>query len=157
CYAFLHVNVEAYPDPAPPIIEVLAQMSGGTAEEMERQVTIPLEVTLAGMPGLTHTRSKSIFGLSHLRTQFAYGTDYLAARPEVSNRLQFTQPLPNGVVPQLSPESPTGEIYRYTLNCPRDAAGNEIYNLNDLKALQDWVLEREFRRVPRIVDVSSSG
>jgi cobalt-zinc-cadmium resistance protein CzcA len=156
-YSFLKVNVEAYPDPAPPIIEVIAQFPGGTAEEVERQVTVPLEVTLAGMPGMTHTRTKSMFGLSHLRVQFAYGWEYDKARQEVINRLQFTQPLPAGVTPQLSPESPTGEIYRYTLNVPRDEAGQEIYTLNDIKALQDWVLEREFRRVPRIIDVTSSG
>jgi cobalt-zinc-cadmium resistance protein CzcA len=156
-YSFLHVNVEAYPDPAPPIIEVVAPDTGASAEEIERQVTIPLEVTLAGMPGLKYVRSKSLFGLSHLRIQFEYGVEYDRARQEVINRLQFTQPLPPGVTPQLSPESPTGEIYRYTLDCPKDEAGNDIYTLNDLKALQDWVLEREFRRVPRIVDVSSSG
>ena len=156
-YAFLNVNVEAYPDPAPAIVEIIGQFPGGSAEEVERQVTVPLEVTLAGMPGLTHLRSKSMFGLSHLRCQFEYGHEYNAARQEVINRLQFTQPLPPGVTPQLSPESPTGEIFRYTLNCPRDAAGHDLYTLNDLKALQDWVLEREFRRVPRIIDVSSSG
>jgi cobalt-zinc-cadmium resistance protein CzcA len=156
-HSFLSVNVEAYPDPAPAIIEVVAQFPGASAEEVERQVTIPLEVTLAGMPGLKFCRTKSLFGLSHLRNQFEYGYDYNAARQEVINRLQFTQPLPPGVTPQLSPESPTGEIFRYTLDCPKDASGRDIYTLNDLKALQDWVLEREFRRVPRIIDVSSSG
>src|SRR5262249_25961658 len=119
--------------------------------------TVPLEVTFAGMPKQTHLRSKSLFGLAHLRLQFEYGYPYEQAREETINRLQFTQPLPPGVTPQISPESPTGEIYRYTLRSPRDGAGNDIYTLNDLKALQDWVLEREFRRVPRIVDVSSSG
>src|SRR5438309_10035706 len=89
-YAFLNVNVEAYPDPAPPIIEVVAQFPGASAEEVERQVTIPLEVTLAGMPGLKVTRSKSLFGLSHLRNQFDYGVDYEKAKQEVINRLQFT-------------------------------------------------------------------
>src|SRR5438067_5252081 len=89
-YAFVHVNVEAYPDPAPAIIEVIAQYPGASAEEVERQVTIPLEVTLAGMPGLKYTRSKSLFGLSHLRNQFDYGIDFYAARQEVINRLQFT-------------------------------------------------------------------
>src|SRR5580765_382057 len=93
-YAFLHVNVEAYPDPAPAIIEVVAQYPGASAEEVERQVTIPLEVTLAGMPGLKYTRSKSLFGLSHLRNQFDYGVDFYKARQEVINRLQFTQGLP---------------------------------------------------------------
>jgi cobalt-zinc-cadmium resistance protein CzcA len=156
-YSFLHVNVEAYPDPAPAIIEVVAQFPGASAEEVERQVTIPLEVTLAGMPGLKFCRTKSLFGLAHLRNQFEYGYDYNAARQEVINRLQFTQALPPGVTPQLSPESPTGEIFRYTLRSPKDASGRDVYTLNDLKALQDWVLEREFRRVPRIIDVSSSG
>src|SRR5256885_17205734 len=74
-YAFYNVNVEAYPDPAPAIIEVVAQYPGASAEEVERQVTIPLEVTLAGMPGLKYTRSKSLFGLAHLRNQFDYGID----------------------------------------------------------------------------------
>src|SRR5207253_8094624 len=113
-YAFANVNVEAYPDPAPAIIEVVAQYPGASAEEVERQVTIPLEVTLAGMPGLKSTRSKSLFGLSHLRNQFEYGYDYEKARQEVINRLQFAQALPPGVTPQLSPQTPTGEIFRYT-------------------------------------------
>src|SRR5262252_2609465 len=132
-YAFFNVNVEAYPDPAPAIIEVVAQYPGASAEEIERQVTIPLEVTFAGMPGLKMTRTKSLFGLSHLRNQFEYGIDYKEARQEVINRLQFTQRLPPGVQPQLSPQSPTGEIYRYTLQCPKDRYGKDIYTLNDLK------------------------
>src|ERR1700757_2024091 len=133
-YSFVNVNVEAYPDPAPAIIEIVAQYPGFSAEEVERQVTIPLEVTLAGMPGLKYTRSKSLFGLSHLRNQFDYGVDFYKARQEVINRLQFTQQLPAGVTPQLSPETPTGEIFRYTLKSPRDALGRDIYTLNDLKA-----------------------
>jgi cobalt-zinc-cadmium resistance protein CzcA len=156
-YAFNHVNVEAYPDPAPAIIEVIAQYPGFSAEEVERRVTIPLEVTLAGMPGLTYTRSKSLAGLSHLRNQFDYGIDYYAARQEVINRLQFVQGLPNNVNPQLSPFTPTGELIRYTLDGPKNPRGEEIYSLIDLKSVQDWVLEREFRRIPRIADVSSFG
>jgi cobalt-zinc-cadmium resistance protein CzcA len=157
-YSFVHINVEAYPDPAPAIIEVVAQWPGASAEEMERQVTTPLEITLAGMPGLKGTYSKSLFGLSHLRNVFHYGHDYDKARQEVINRLQMiTQPLPAGVTPLISPASPIGEIYRYTLKTPRDTLGNEVYTLNDLKALQDWLVEREFRRVPRIIDVTSSG
>src|SRR3954454_15218071 len=85
-FAFFNVNVEAYPDPAPAIIEVVAQFPGASAEEVERQITIPLEVALAGMPGLTYTRSKSLFGLSHLRNQFDYGIDFEKARQEVINR-----------------------------------------------------------------------
>src|SRR6516165_7734250 len=156
-YSFLNVNVEAYPDPAPAIIEVIAQYPGASAEEVERLVTIPLEVTLAGMPGLKYTRSKSLAGLSHLRNQFDYGVDFYQARQEVINRLQFTQQLPVGVTPQISPETPTGEIYRYTLRSPKDDFGHDIFSISDLKALQDWTLEREFRRVPRIADIASSG
>ncbi|MGA2618275.1 MAG: efflux RND transporter permease subunit [Thermoguttaceae bacterium] len=156
-YAFFHINVEAYPDPAPPIIEVIAQNPGASAEEMERLVTTPLEVTLAGMPGLQTTRSKSLFGLSHLRNQFQYGVDYRSARQEVINRLQFTQALPQGVVPQISPESPTGEIFRYWLPSPKDSLGRNVYTLADLKSLQDWTLERELRRIPRIADITSFG
>src|SRR6516165_8453818 len=99
-FAFVKVNVEAYPDPAPAIIEVVAQFPGASAEEVERQVTIPLEITLAGMPGLKTTRTKSLFGLSHLRNQFEYGIDFDSAKQEVINRLQFTPPLPPGVNPQ---------------------------------------------------------
>src|SRR5579872_3881536 len=107
-YSFQNINVEAYPDPAPAIIEVVAQWPGASAEEMERQVTVPLEITLAGMPGLKTTLSKSLFGLTHLRNVFEYGHDYDKARQEVINRLQFTQALPPGVSPQLSPASPIG-------------------------------------------------
>lgn len=156
-YSYIHVNVEAYPDPSPPIIEIVAQYPGGSAEEVERQVSIPLEITLSGMPKLKYLRSKSMFGLAHLRTQFEYSQDYNVARQEVINRLQFTQPLPPGVTPQLSPQSPTGEIYRYTLRSAQNPQKEDYYNRNDLKSLQDWVLEREWRRVPRIIDVTSRG
>jgi cobalt-zinc-cadmium resistance protein CzcA len=156
-YAFQNVNVEAYPDPAPAIIEVIAQWPGFSAEEVERRVTIPLEVTLAGMPGLQYTRSKSLAGLCHLRNQFEYGVDYYAARQEVINRLSFVQGLPANVNPQISPFTPTGELIRYTLDGPKNARGEEIYSLLDLKSLEDWTLEREFRRIPRIADVSSFG
>jgi cobalt-zinc-cadmium resistance protein CzcA len=155
-YAFVNVNVEAYPDPAPAIIEVVAQYPGASAEEVERQVTIPLEVALAGMPGLKYTRAKSLFGLAHLRNQFEYTMPYEKARQEVINRLRGVS-LPKGVDPEISPASPIGEIFRYSLSSPKDARGKDIYTLNDLKALQDWTLEREFRRVPRVAGVVSSG
>src|SRR5437879_5258339 len=86
-YAFFNVNVEAYPDPAPAIIEVVAQYPGASAEEVERQVTIPLEVALAGMPGLQYTRSKSLFGLPHLRNPVDYSRDHEQAKQHVINRL----------------------------------------------------------------------
>src|SRR5271154_3092049 len=90
-YAFMHVNVEAYPDPAPAIVELVAQYPGASAEEVERQVTIPLEVALAGLPGLTYTRTRSMFGLCHMRNQFEYGVDYFKARQEIINRLVNVQ------------------------------------------------------------------
>ena len=156
-YSFIHVNVEAYPDPAPAIVEVIAKFPGASAEEVERQVTIPLEVAIAGIPGLKYTRTKSLFGLSHLRNQFEYGVDFQKARQEIINRLQFVDGLPQGVVPTLSPQSPTGEIFRYTLKNPKTEMGKDVYTLNDLKSMQDTVLERQFRRVPRIIDIVSSG
>src|SRR6187455_1724890 len=107
-YAFVNVNVEAYPDPAPAIVEIIAKYPGASAEEVERQVTTPLEVALAGIPGLKYTRSKSLFGLSHVRNQFEYGVDFNVARQEVLNRLNGVDDLPEGVNPQLSPTSPTG-------------------------------------------------
>src|SRR5262245_57251959 len=155
-YSFFHINVEAYPDPAPAIVEVIAQYPGASAEEVERQVTIPLEIALAGMPGLDSSRSKSLFGLSHLRNQFDYGVDYFHARLEVLNRLNNVD-LPPGVTPVIAPTSPTGEIYRYIIRNPRDQQGKEIYTLYDMKSLNDWKLEKDFRRVPRIADVVSFG
>ena len=142
-YSFFHVNVEAYPDPAPAIVEVVAQYPSASSEEVERLVTIPLEAALAGIPGLTYTRSRSLFQLGHLRCQFDYGVDFNQAKQEVLNRLATAQ-LPAGVTPVLSPETPTGEIYRYTLSNPKDSSGRPIYTLNDLKALEDWSLERVF-------------
>src|SRR5881397_2648676 len=127
-YAFFAVNVEAYPDPAPAIIEVVAQYPGASAEEVERQVTIPLEVALAGMPGLQSTRSKSLFGLAHLRNQFDYNRDFDQAKQEVINRLSLAT-LPAGVTPQISPASPIGEILRYTIVNPKDNDGKPIYTL----------------------------
>jgi heavy metal efflux system protein len=158
--SFLNVNVEAFPDPAPAIVEVIALFPGASAEEVERQVTIPLEVTFFGMPGLKKINSKSLFGLSDLKMTWHYGDEYSykAGRQEVINRMAtMSQPLPPNVTPAISPESPTGEIFRYVLKVPKDARGREIYTLNDIKAMQDWVLEREFRTVQRIVDVTSFG
>jgi cobalt-zinc-cadmium resistance protein CzcA len=155
-YAFVNVNVEAYPDPAPAIIEVVAQYPGASAEEVERQVTIPLEIALAGMPGLDSCRSKSLFGLAHLRNQFNYARPYEQAKQDVINRLQLAT-LPPAVTPQISPASPTGEILRYTLSSPKDPLGRPYYTLYDLKALQDYALQRELLRVPRVAGVTCSG
>jgi cobalt-zinc-cadmium resistance protein CzcA len=156
-YAFTHVNIEAYPDPTPPIIDVIAQYPGASAEQVERQVTTPLEVALAGMPGLQTTRSQSMFGLSQLRNQFTYSTDYWQARQEVLNRLSGVE-LPKGVEAGISPSSPIGEVLRFTLESPKDAVtGKPLYTLNDLQSLEDFVVERELRRVPGVAGVSGIG
>jgi len=97
-YAFRVLNIEAYPDPSPPTIEVIAQNPGWSAEEMERQITVPIETQLNGMPGLDHLRSISLFGLTDIKCYFRYDTDYNFARQEVLNRLQGVQ-LPAGVQP----------------------------------------------------------
>lgn len=155
-YAFLNINVEAYPDPAPAILEVVAQFPGGSSEDVERLVTIPLEVSLSGMPGLQSIRTKSLFGLSFLNMQFSYDTPYEKARQEVINRMAMAE-LPQGVTPSISPRSVIGEIFRYTLSNPSDPLGRPVYSINDLKALQDWTLVRDFRRLPGVADVVSFG
>ena len=148
-YAFKALNIEAYPDPSPPTIEVIAQNPGWSAEEMERQITVPIETQLNGMPGLDHLRSISLFGLTDIKCYFKYDTDYNFDRQEVLNRLQMVQ-LPPGVQPQLSPTSAVGEIYRYQLV-------GQGHSLMDLKVAQDWILERQFKQVPGVIDVVSFG
>lgn len=155
-YSFSHVNVEAYPDPAPAIVEIVAQYPGASADEVEREVTMRIEEAVAGIPGLKETRSKSLFGLAYVSNQFDYNVDYGKAKQEVILRLQQVD-LPQGVTTQISPSSPIAEIYEYTLTGPKDARGKPVYNLNELKALQDWVIQREFRRLPRIADAVSFG
>ena len=149
-YSAYHLNVEAYPDPTPPLVEVITQNPGASPEEMERLITIPIEIALNGMPGLHRLRSTTIAGLSDIKCVFTYGTDYWRARQEVINRIAMITNLPQGVTPTLSPWSPTGEIVRYVLEGPG-------YTLNELKAVQDWVLERQLRTVPGVIDVTGFG
>ena len=110
-----NLNVEAYPDPTPPLVEVITQNPGASPEEMERLIGIPIETALNGMPGLKYLRSISLAGLNDIKCQFEYGTDYWTARQEVINRIGMVSNLPPGVNPGLSPWSPTGEIVRYVL------------------------------------------
>jgi len=149
-YSAMNLNVEAYPDPTPPLVEVITQNPGASPEEMERLIGIPLETVLNGMPGLEDLRSTSVAGLNDIKCQFEYGTDYAKARQEVINRLGFVSNLPPGVTPSLSPWSPTGEIVRYVLEGP-------AYDLNQLKAVQDWVLQRALKTVPGVIDVTGYG
>ncbi|HWZ27914.1 MAG TPA: CusA/CzcA family heavy metal efflux RND transporter [Gemmatimonadales bacterium] len=148
-FALTRLDVEAYPDPSPPLIEFITQNPSWSAEEMERLVTIPVETQLFGIPGLQFTRSISLFGLSDVKLYFDYGTDYIADRQEALNRLQSLS-LPDGLAPVLSPWSTVGEIYRYRLEGPG-------YALNELKAIEDWDVVRQVKQVPGIIDVTTFG
>jgi cobalt-zinc-cadmium resistance protein CzcA len=148
-YMFLRLDIEAYPDPSPPLVEVITQNPSWSAEEMERQVTVPIETVLFGIPRLQYVRSTTIFGLSDVKLYFGYDSDYYWDRQEVLNRLQLVS-LPSNLSPQLSPESPIGEIYRYQLYGPG-------YSLNELKATQDWFVTREIKQVTGIIDVAGFG
>src|SRR5271157_321553 len=145
-----NLNVEAYPDPTPPLVEVITQNPGASPEEMERLIGIPIETALNGMPGLKYLRSISLAGLNDVKCVFDYGTDYWQARQEVINRIGMISNLPTGISPTLSPWSPTGEIVRYVLEGP-------AYTMNQLKAVQDWVLNRQFKQVPGVIDVTGFG
>jgi len=148
---FLHLNIEAYPDPVPPLVDIVTQSSGQSAEEIERYITIPIEVQMAGIPHVTAIRTISLFGLSDVKVQFTYDFTYQQAEQWVINRLSALPQLPNGAQPQISPESPIGEIYRYRVVGPRG------YSVTDLKTLEDWVLERRFKAVPGVIDVTGWG
>jgi len=147
--AYKALDIEAYPDPVPPMVEVITQPQGWSGEEVERTVTVPLEIGLSGIPGLDHIRSQSLFGLSDVKCYFKFGTDYDKARQEVINRLQFVT-LPQGLNASLSPWNAIGEVYRYVLR-------GQGYTLEQFKTAQNWILERQFRQVPGVADVTSFG
>ena len=147
---FLKLNIEAYPDPAPPIIEIITQWPGQSPEEVERYITIPVEIAVASTPGLKFIRSNTVFALSFIRMQFEYGQDYYFVRQQAINRLSGIA-LPNGVQPVISPAGTISEIYRYQLKGPPGM------DLIELKTLQDWVVERKLRIVPGVSDVLTLG
>jgi heavy metal efflux system protein len=149
--AFINLNIEAYPDPVPPLIDVITQSPGQSAEDIERYITIPVEVQMAGIPNVTAIRTISMFGLSDLNVQFTYDFTYQQAEQWVINRLSQLPPLNNGAQPQISNESPIGEIYRYRV------IGPPGYSVTDLKTLEDWVILRRFKTVPGVVDLTSWG
>ena len=150
-YGFTRLNIEAYPDPVPPQVVIITQNAGQSAEEIERYVTIPVELAMAGLPNLTSVRSTSLFGLSDVRVQFNFNFTYDQALQQVLNRLATLSGLPEGAQPSISPLSPIGEIMRYRL------VGPPGYSLADLRTIQEWILDRRFRRVPGVVDVTSFG
>src|SRR5215813_8370877 len=148
--AFSAMNIEAYPDPAPPIIEIIAQWPGQSPEEVERYVTIPLEIAVSSTPGLKYIRSNTVFALGFIRLQFEYGRDYYFVRQQVINRLKDAS-LPSGVTPVISPAGGISEIFRYQL------VGPPGMDLIQLKTIQDWIVERRLRIVPGVADVSVLG
>ena len=148
--AFTTLNIEAYPDPSPPIIEIIAQYPGQSPEEMERYVTIPLEIAVASTPGLKYLRSNTVYALSFIRLQFEYGRDYYFVRQQTINRINEAT-LPTGVQPVISPAGGISDIFRYELKGPPDM------DVMQLKTLQDWVVERRLRIVPGVADVLVLG
>jgi heavy metal efflux system protein len=149
--SFLNLNIEAYPDPVPPLVDIVTQSTGQSAEEIERYITIPLEIQMAGIPNVQAIRTISLFGLSDVKVQFTYDFTYTQAEQWVTNRLSQLGSLPNNAQPQISPTSPIGEIFRYRV------VGPPNYSVTDLKTLEDWVLERRFKAVPGVIDVTGWG
>jgi cobalt-zinc-cadmium resistance protein CzcA len=150
--SFHQLPVEAYPDVADNYVEIITQWPGISAEQIEQQVTIPLEIVMNGIPGVAHLRSFSIFGLSDLKLVFDDGTDDGWNRERVLERLAQVS-LPPGVTPQMGTDwSPVGQIYFFTLH-----SANPQYDVMELKSIEDWVVEKNLKSVPDIVDVATFG
>ena len=150
--SFERLPIEAYPDVADNYVEIITQWPGISAEQIEQQVTIPLEISMNGIPKVVHLRSFSLFGLSDLKLIFEDGSDNDWNRERVLERLSQVT-LPPGVVPQMGTDwSPVGQIYFFTLH-----STNPAYDPMELKSIEDWVVEKNFKAVPDIVDVASFG
>ena len=150
-FAYRTLNIEAYPDPVPPLVDIITQNPGQSSEEIERYITIPIEIQMAGIPYVQAIRTISLFGLSDVKVQFTYDVSYQQASQFVINRLSQLGNLPNGAQPVLSPTSPIGEIFRYRV------VGPPGYTVTDLKTIQDWVLQRRFKAIPGVIDVTGWG
>src|ERR1017187_7813241 len=140
--SFTVLNIEAYPDPVPPLVDIVTQSGGQSAEEIERYITIPIEVQMAGIPNVQAIRTISLFGLSDVKIQFTYDFTYVQAEQWVINRLAQLSGLPNNAI---------GEIFRYR------GVGPPNYSVADLKTIEDWILERRFKAVPGVIDVTGWG
>jgi cobalt-zinc-cadmium resistance protein CzcA len=150
--SFHQLPVEAYPDVANNYVDIITQWPGISAEQIEQQVTIPLEIAMNGIPGIVHLRSFSLFGLSDLKLIFEDDTDNAWNRERVLERLTQVA-LPPGVSPQMGTDwSPVGQIYFFTLR-----STNPAYDVMELKSIEDWVVEKHFKSVPNVVDVASFG
>src|SRR6478736_7394557 len=150
-FAYQTLNIEAYPDPVPPLVDIITQNPGQSSEEIERYITVPIEIQMAGIPNVQAVRTISLFGLSDVKVQFTYALTYEQAAQYVINRLSQLPPMPNGAQPTLSPTSPIGEIFRYRV------VGPPGYSVADLKTIQDWILQRRFKAVPGVIDVTGWG
>src|SRR6516165_27688 len=150
-FAFTRLNIEAYPNPAPVILEITAQSPGLSAEEMERYYTIPIEVGLAATPGVDVIRSTSFYGLSFVRVTFYYGVDYYFALTQTAINLQQNVTLPNNVTPIIQATSLVGEIFRYQV------VGPPHFGLTNLRTVQDWIVQRRLLTVPGVVQVNTWG
>src|ERR1700688_1927531 len=150
--SFHNLPVEAYPDVANNYVNVITQWPGRAAEEVEQQVTIPIEIVLNGIPHMEHLRSTSLFGLSSVTLIFDDESENDWNRQKVLERLSQVT-LPQNLIPQMGTDwSPVGQIYFYTLH-----STNPADDVMELKSLEDWVLEKQFKSVPNVVDVSSLG
>lgn len=150
-FAFTRLNIEAYPNPTPVILEVTAQAPGLSAEEMEKYYTIPMEIALYPTPNVANIRSTSFYGLSFVRVTFKYGTDYHTAYSQAAVALQQGVDLPGNQVPQIQQSSQIGEIVRYQI------VGPPQFGLTNLRTLQDWVVTRRLLTVPGVVQINSWG
>ena len=150
--SFHQLPVEAYPDVANNYVEIITQWPGISAEQIEQQVTVPLEIVMNGIPGVVALRSFSLFGLSDVKLVFDDGTDNNWNRERALERLSQVT-LPPGVMPQMGTDwSPVGQIYFFTLH-----SSNPAYDVMELKSLEDWVVEKNLKQVPNVVDVASFG
>jgi cobalt-zinc-cadmium resistance protein CzcA len=150
-FAYRKLNIEAYPNPTPVILEITAQAPGLSAEEMERYYTRPIEIGLYTTPGIEVIRSTSFYGLSFVRVVFKYGVDYYFAYSQAAIALQQNVNLPGGLVPTIQQNSGTGEIYRYQV------VGPEHFGITNLQTVQDWIVARRLLTIPGIVAINSWG
>ena len=150
-YAFKVINIEAYPNPTPVILEITAEGPGLSAEEIERYYTIPMEVALYATPGVQVIRSTSFYGLAFVRVVFKWGVPYDFAYAQATLALQQNVTLPGGQIPSVNQNSGSGEIYRYTVQGP------SRYSLTDLRTIQDWIVLRRLSTIPGVININSWG
>jgi cobalt-zinc-cadmium resistance protein CzcA len=149
--AYAKLNIEAYPNPAPVILEITAQAAGLSAEEMEKYYTTPMEIGLYSTPGIDNIRSTSFYGLTFVRVTFKYGVDYYFAHTQAALSLQQNVTLPAGQVPQIQQSSLVGEVYRYQV------VGPPHFGLTNLRTVQDWIALRRLATIPGVVAINSWG